>query len=510
MIKRNALSLVVAMLATISIGLEAKQAFCFQFTASSNEEANTQTVEIPTGGSRRLHFDFKVPELLVENPDIIKATPVSPVEILISGLKPGLSTLTVSDSERNLHVINVHVTVDVRKLQRAIHTHFPSANVGVHALNTGVVLNGEVARTADINNIMLVARDYFPTNVLNQMTVGGGQTVAIKVKVYEVSRSKLRELGVDWSLFGNDVEAVAGFSDIISNFADGTGTNLNYRLGIFGDNRRLEILVQALENRAIAKLLDEPVLTAENGRPAEFLSGGEIPITIANGLTSSIEFRSFGTKLDMVPIIHGQGEMTLEVRAEVSEVDNTLANNEGVPGFRVRRVNTGVRMRAGHTLALAGDYREEIESQHSGLPHFMDKPIINTFFSNKQDQRNETELVFMITPRFVTDVPVGDIGTLPGRTSSTPSDVEFYRNGHLEVPGCQDDCVIPQPQPVGGFSGFPVDAGMNHQQVLPQQVAPSLGPGNFGIQQGAPSGIPAQGGFNWPAGPAAAAGSGTR
>ena len=160
MIKRDVLSLIVAMLAAISIGLEAKQAFCFQFTASSFEEAEAQTVEIPAGGSRRLHFDFKVPELLVENPEVLKATPVSPEEILISGLKPGLSTLTVSDSDHNLHVVNVHVTVDVRKLQQALRTHYPESTVSVHALQTGVVLNGEVARTADINNIMLICLLY--------------------------------------------------------------------------------------------------------------------------------------------------------------------------------------------------------------------------------------------------------------------------------------------------------------------------------------------------------------
>lgn len=494
MIKRNALSLIVAMLATISIGLETKQAFC-QFTASSFEEAGSQTVEIPAGGSRRLHFDFKVPELLVENPDIIKATPVSPEEVLISGLKPGLSTLTVSDSDRNLHVVNVHVTVDVRKLQRAIVTHYPDSTVSVHALQTGVVLKGEVARSTDINNIMLVARDYFPTNVVNQMSVGGGQTVAIKVKVYEVSRSKLRELGVDWSVFGSDIEAVSGFSDLITNFADGSATNLNYRLGIFGGNTNIEFIINALERRSIAKLLDEPVLTAENGRPAEFLSGGEIPIQIATGLTQSIEFRSFGTKLDMVPIIHGQGEMTLEVRAEVSEVDNTLSSTSGVPGFRVRRVNTGVRMRAGHTLALAGDYREEVETQHSGLPHWMDKPLLSTFLSRKEDLRNETELVFLITPRFVTDVPAGEIGTLPGRTSTTPSDVEFYRNGHLEVPGCQDnDC--PLPQATGNYTSVPVGPQQAFpQQGIPQQAFPQQAFPQQGIPQQAfpQQGIPQQG-----------------
>jgi pilus assembly protein CpaC len=488
-----------------------------QFTTSIVEEDSTsQTIELSQGGSRRLKFDFKVPELLVENPEVIKATPVSPNEILVSGLKPGVSALTVSDADRNLHVINVHVTVDVRKLQRAISTHFPESSVTVHALQTGVVLKGNVARTGDVNNVMLVARDYFPTNVINQMKVGGGQTVAIQVKVYEVSRTKLRELGIDWSVIGTNTNIVSGFSDLITNFSDGSATNLNYRLGIFGDDTNLNFIIKALEQRNVAKLLDEPTLTAENGRPAEFLSGGEIPIQINNGNNgNSIEFRAFGTKLDMVPIIHGQGEMTLEVRAEVSEVANELSNGAGVPGFRVRRVNTGVRMRAGHTLALAGDYREEIEGEVRGLPHWMDKPIINSLFSHKEDSKNETELVFLITPRFVTDVPAHMVpNNLPGRNSRIPSDHEFYKNGYLEVPGCGDDCQLNRPgqqgmnMPMGSNMGTP-DAGGYGQAGYPQgpqaqadyQQPPAVGnqaQGSFGYPGQQPATGQFSGGANWP------------
>ncbi len=157
-----------------------------------------------------------------------------------------------------------------------------------------------MARNGDVNNVMSVAKDYFPT-VINQIKVGGGQTVAIQVKVYEVSRTKLRELGVDFSAIGQDLNIISGFSDLITNFADGSATNLNYRLGIFGDDTNINFIVKALEQRNIAKLLDEPTLTAENGRPAEFLSGGEIPIQVASGFgNNSIEFRAFGTKLDMV------------------------------------------------------------------------------------------------------------------------------------------------------------------------------------------------------------------
>jgi pilus assembly protein CpaC len=172
------------------------------------------------------------------------------------------------------------------------------------------------------------------------------------------------------------------------------------------------------------------------------LSGGEIPIQVASGLgTNSIEFRPFGTELDIVPLIHGQGELTLEVRAEVSEVAPDLTNDSGVPGFRVRRVNTGVRMRSGYTLALAGDYKERSEAEKKGIPHLMDSPFFGPAFRRTQDQGSETELVFLITPRFISEVDPCLVPRMgPGQLTDEPSAHEFYHNGYQEVPKCYDNC----------------------------------------------------------------------
>ena len=151
------------------------------------------------GAARRLKFKYDIPELVVENPEIVQATPVSPNEVLITGLKPGISTLTVSDADQNLQMISVEVKVDTRKLELAFRNYFPDSEIKVHPLQTGVILAGHVARADQVANIMAVARDFFPTNVVNQLQVNGNQNIAIKVKIYEVSRSKLRQLGVDWS-----------------------------------------------------------------------------------------------------------------------------------------------------------------------------------------------------------------------------------------------------------------------------------------------------------------------
>lgn len=405
---------------------------------------SVDSIELIAGSSQRLKFDYNVPELMVENPEVVSATPVTPSEILITGLKPGISTITVSDPDKNLQMITVEVTIDVRKLERAITTHFPDSQIKVAALKTSVLLKGNVARADQVQNILAVARDYFPTNVINELQINGSQNIAIKVKVYEVSRSKLRQLGVDWSYLSPDFQFVSSVADLIQSASTGgaaaTGSNLSF--GVLNDSNAFNAFIQALEKNNLAKLLDQPVLVAQNGRPAEFLSGGEVPIQVASGLgTNSIEFRPFGTKLDLVPIVHGQGQLTLEVRAEVSEIARDLQGETGVPGFRVRRVNTGVKMKAGHTLALAGDYREKTQNEVKGIPGLMDSPWFGPAFRAVQEETNETELVFLITPRFISEVEPNRVPNYgPGQLTTSPSDYELYINGYTEVPRCNDDC----------------------------------------------------------------------
>ena len=498
-------------------------------------DASVEQIEIVVGASKRLKFGYKIPELLVETPEVAKATPVSPTEILISGLKPGLTTITVSDPEKNLQHITIHVTADTRKLEATLNRHFPDSNVKVHALQTGVILRGTVARADQINPIVAIATDYFPTNVINQLQVDSGQMIAIKVKVYEVNRSKLRTAGIDWALFGSDYGVVSSVSNLITTAGLRAGTVASsgaetFSFGVFGNNNDFFKFMEVLETNNLAKLLDQPVLVAQNGRPAEFLSGGEIPIAIASGLgTNSIEFRPFGTKLDMVPLIHGQGELTLEVRAEVSEVDNSLSFGAGVPGFRVRRVNTGVRMKAGHTLALAGDYQESTETEKRGVPFLMDSPLWGPLFRRTTDTTAESELVFLITPRFISEVDPGQVPRLgPGQLTETPSRQELFVHGYLEVPKCNEDCPTSDrfEDPLGAQQyqqSYSQGNQLQQQQaVVDQKNNNGFQQSGFGSQPNAPTGqypvyqygqgqgqqtapVPAQNnsygaGFGWPQG----------
>jgi len=211
---------------------------------------------------------------------------------------------------------------------------------------------------------------------------------------------------------------------------------------------------------------------------------------------TTIEFRPFGTKLDIVPIVLGRGHLTLEVRAEVSEVDATISTQDGVPGFRVRRVNTAVDMPVGHTLALAGDYREETETLKRGAPRLMDHPFWGSAFRRTEEVKTETELVFLLTPRFIDAVEAASLRQRPiGGNSTSPSDRDLYLKGHTEVPVCPGgECEV--------NDGFRNGVGSHPTGQLGSGQRPSqppvIGVPSFSENKKAPARSRQASGFSWP------------
>ncbi len=176
-----------------------------------------------------------------------------------------------------------------------------------------------------------------------------------------------------------------------------------------------------------------------DGRPASFNVGGEIPIVVPSGLGQvGIQYREYGTRVDYVAKIRGEGRVYLEVRPYVSEIDPTRSvtiNGTSVPGLRSRYLETGVELQAGQTLALGGLLQMRTESLNSGLPFFADLPYIGTFFRTTRELQNEIELLITVTPNFAGpmdahEVPPGG----PGANTTAPTEKELYWKGYIEVP----------------------------------------------------------------------------
>jgi pilus assembly protein CpaC len=189
------------------------------------------------------------------------------------------------------------------------------------------------------------------------------------------------------------------------------------------------------------KLLAEPTLITMTGRPATFLSGGSFPILVPSGLgTVSVEFREYGTRVDFVPIVVGNGNIRLQVRPSVSDIDESRGvdlNGTKVPGLTQRHTDTEVEMRAGQTVALAGLIQNRVEGQNKGIPLLADLPWVGRAFSRVEEKVNEVELLIIVTPELVGPLEAHQVPQCgPGQLTTSPSDCELYGNGYLEVPNC--------------------------------------------------------------------------
>jgi hypothetical protein len=289
---------------------------------------------------------------------------------------------------------------------------------------------------------MRLAEDYAP-KVINNINVGGVQQILLKVKVMEINRTKLRRLDVDFAyLGGNGSFAVNSVNSVLS--FDGIGdlrtSNADtFSFGIVHNNQRFLGFLDALQENRVAKILAEPNLIAVSGRPAQFNVGGEFPVLIPQSLgTTSIEYKPFGTQIDFLPIVLGNGNIRLEIRPRVSDLDFSVPielNGDILPALKVRQVDTAVEMKAGQTFAIAGLVQEKSLGSKNGLPYLSDLPVIGVPFRGTENNVEEIELLIMVTPEFADPIDACEAPCEgPGYFTTNPTNRQLYCGGHVEVP----------------------------------------------------------------------------
>jgi pilus assembly protein CpaC len=370
----------------------------------------------------------------------------------------------------------------VGELDATLKTLFPEASVRLRPLNSSLYISGYVPKAEMVSSISNVARDYFP-NIINDLSVGGVQKVLLHVKVMEVSRTKLRNLGFDWSATFNGDFINQTASGVLGFDADGLVDfgRPGIRFGISDDNGSFLGFLEALRQNNLAKLMAEPTLTTLSGRPATFNVGGEIPIPVQQSVgVTTIVWHEFGTRIDFVPIVLGNGVMRLEIRPNVSEIDASLADPlTGTPGFRTRRADTAVEMKAGQTLAIAGLVQSREEAQNRGVPILADLPWFGAPFRKVQNTRNEIELLILVTPEFCEAMDPTEVPPCgPGQLTVSPDDCELYGRGYLEVPksGCVNGNCGPGGKMNGGlYEETPAGDGKAPVQPAPMGARSSSG-----------------------------------
>ncbi len=433
----------------------------------------SQRLEMVVNTSRILALDKEVPRAMVNNPSIVRVVPLSPNKVQLSATKPGVTQVNLWDEDGTLYTVNLIIIGDAQELEMLLKTEFPQASLRVRPLATSVVLSGRVDRSEDVNRIVRMAEDYYP-KVINNVSVGGVQQVLLHVKVMEVSRTKLRAMGFDWANFGRTdyfIQSVSGLIGELNRAAGSAlpGGNTTFEFALVGRDNAFFGFLEALQDNNLAKVLAEPKLVTVSGRPASFNSGGEFPILVPQSLgTIGVEYKQFGTRVDFVPIVLGNGAIRLEVRPQVSELDNANGvslNGNRIPGLRTRWADTAVEMRAGQTLALAGLIQTRIESQKRGWPVLMDIPWAGAAFRRVEEAQNEIELVVTVRPELVAAMDPHEVpACLPGEQTTSPNDAELYGRGYLEVPRCCPDGSCPSCQN-GGVPGG--------EAILPGEPVPA-------------------------------------
>lgn len=424
---------------------------------------SVQRLEMIVKTSRVVRLDSRIPRFQVHNEEVVTATPVSESQIQLFAKSPGTTQLNVWDSDDRQYTVDIVVTPDTRHIETLLNEQLPFASLQVTPVGEGAILSGNVTSSEDVERAVAITEQFY-NSVINNIKVVGVQQVLLHTKLMEVSRTKLRELGVDWMFSDGSTTLVSRPGMITSDIAE---------VVLFTSD--FEAVIKAMRRDNLIKLLAEPTVVATHGRPARFTVGGELPIIIPSSMGSyQIEYKEYGTSVDFMPLVVGPGRIKLEIRPEVSEPDDARGisiNGFSMPAFTTRYVDTSVEMQSGQTFAIAGLLQSRTESQVDRLPLLGELPYAGTLFRRVRHKQNEIELLVTVTPEFVEamdphEVPCGG----PGLNSASPSDKELFLKGYVEVPAAQGDCPPPHGM-IGGSSHHgllvdPIDVGPGGQEGL--------------------------------------------
>jgi pilus assembly protein CpaC len=476
------------------------------------------TLIVPIGGTQRLQMSKKqvISKAINRNEAVLRVSPVygDPTTVLLSGLDPGVAVVTLIDEKNLEENYQVIVQLDVEYLRTLLKRAVPTSNIDpVPGANNTIVLNGTVARAEDIEVALRVAQSLVlgPDRVINHLQVGGVQEVQLCVTIAEVSRDEFRAMAFNFLFSGHDNFFGSTVGQAVINpatmgrggqlaaegFAVGSpgapnGNPINAFFGILTNNTTFLGFLQALRNESVTKVLSEPRLVTISGKPASFLSGGEQAVPVPAGLGQvGVQFEEFGTRLNFLPIVLGDGRIHLEVEPEISALNaafGTTIQGTTVPGRTTQRVHTTVDIEAGQTLVIGGLIQRRITGATQKVPVLGDLPYLGAAFRTINYDETEDELVVLVTPHLVDPMSCDQLPKLlPGMETRAPDDCELFLEGILEAPRGQRM------------------AWQGHEYSAPYKSGPTAGTFPCGGNGGNCGAGGCGGGVSHPAGPAHAA-----
>jgi len=398
------------------------------------EGATSASLRVPMNRAVIVESDMLFGELSVANPAIADIATLSERTIYVLGRMPGRTTLTLLGPDGALiSNIEIQVIPDVAELRERLGEILPDDPIEVRTANDGIVLSGTVGSGRSVELAMELAERYAPGRVSNLMMVGGVQQVMLQVQFAEMSRNVRQELGIDITLettgTGDRFGGNSGDSVSFPVAANPPGGSL--AAGISGGNFQFNILLQALETEGLVRTLAEPNLSALSGQTASFLAGGEFPVPVSDGEGNvTVSFQPFGIELQFTPTVLQDDVINLSLEAAVSAIDSEIPGTGSVPGLRTREASTVVEMRDGESFAIAGLLQDDFRDSIGQVPWLGDLPVLGALFRSASYQREQSELVIVVTAHLVSPVR-GEAIALPTDRVTIPTESDLFLHGRL-------------------------------------------------------------------------------
>jgi pilus assembly protein CpaC len=402
-----------------------------QTASASTEPQGAAPLRVMVGKSLLINTSERLKRISVTDPAVADALVVTPTQVLVHGRTPGEVSLLIWDELERSRSFDLRVDVDVTAAAEEIHRIFPDERITVTPSRNAMVLNGHVS-TEDVSKRASLIGEAYSKNVVNVLTFGpvGAQEVLLEVKFAEVDRNAISQLGINvlstgaGNIIGNVSTGQFGSQPTGLTQSNGGSTTTTatvtdlLNLFLFSPEIHLGATIKALQSKNLLQILAEPNLIAVNGKEASFLAGGEFPFPVvqpANGInTVTIQFKQFGVQLKFTPVITPAGLIHLHVAPRVSTLDfsnGITIGGTSIPALSTREAETEFELQDGQSFVIAGLMDNRVTKLVDKIPGLGDVPVLGSLFRSTSYQRNNSELVVLVTARRIS--PTTGLAPLP-------------------------------------------------------------------------------------------------
>jgi len=441
----------------------------------------TATVPVYIGKSEDVRTDTSFVEITVGDPEVADVNPLTDRSLSILGKKNGTTRVSVyAEGKKLIGVFDVEVVYDTSLLNSEIQRRFPGAHFRVTAVNGRIMLSGTAPDGPTVDKAVVIAKQFGP-DVINTVNVLQPQQVMLEVRFVEATRQAGRDLGVQWNVFGQHNLANIGNRAPTNQLPiTNTGTSLFKQPGTFlgdapviaggpnvGTNAltispidvagvlsgtapfgvivskliskgfETDMIINALEQKGVARALAEPNLVALSGDTASFLAGGEYPIPVPGSFGSiTVDYKRYGVGLAFTPTVLTGGLINMKIEPEVSQLDFSHMVTIGglsIPPLIVRRASTTVELRDGQSFVIGGLLQSNNQNAIDQMPWLGDVPVLGALFRSASYQKQETDLAIVVTPRLVRPARPGDVIKTPLDASLPVNDADLFLMGKTEI-----------------------------------------------------------------------------